>query len=93
MAQKICAGYSSQMMMPTYRRMVGEGNLLWQFFCRFDVARDLHFDENRSRLAWDATAPIPSNTGPHPVRRWPGVTLHDTEVETKVDAWMKENNL
>ena len=67
--------------------------LLWQFFCRFDVARDLHFDENRSRLAWDATAPIPSNTGPHPVRRWPGVTLHDTEVETKVDAWMKENNL
>ena len=67
--------------------------LLWQFFCRFDVARDLHFDENRSRLAWDATAPIPSNTGPHPVRRWPGVTLHDPEVEAKVEAWMKENNL
>ena len=67
--------------------------LLWQFFCRFDVARDLHFDENRSRLAWDATAPIPSNTGPHPVRRWPGVTLHDPDVEAKVEAWMKENNL
>ncbi|MEL0336003.1 MAG: hypothetical protein VXA63_02860, partial [Euryarchaeota archaeon] len=67
--------------------------LLWQFFCRFDVARDLHFDENRSRLAWDATAPIPSETGPYPVRRWPGVTLHDPEVEAKVEAWMKENNL
>ena len=67
--------------------------LLWQFFCRFEVARDLHFDETRSRLAWDATAPIPSNSGPHPVRRWPGVTLQDPEVEAKVDAWMEDNNL
>ena len=67
--------------------------LLWQLFCRFDVARDLHFDEDRSRLAWDATAPIPSNKGPLPVRRWPAVTLHDPIVEAKVDAWMDKEGL
>ncbi len=67
--------------------------LLWQLFCRFEVARDLHFDAARARLAWDATAPIPSTTGPHPVRRWPAVTLHDPAIEAKVDAWLAENNL
>ena len=67
--------------------------LLWQLFCRFEVSRDLHFDEVRTRIAWDATAPIPSIEGPLPVRRWPAVTLHDTAVEAKVDAWLEENNL
>ncbi|MAD72713.1 MAG: hypothetical protein CL973_02845, partial [Euryarchaeota archaeon] len=66
---------------------------LWQLFCRFEVSRDFHFDEQRKRVAWDATAPIPSNEGPLPVRRWPAVTLHDPEVEEKVDAWMEREGL
>jgi len=64
--------------------------MLWQLFCRFDVGRDLHFDEAGGRVAWDATAPIPSNKGPLPVRRWPGMTLHDPEVAEQVDAWLAE---
>ena len=64
--------------------------LLWQLGCRFDVGRDLHFDDSGGRLAWDATAPIPSSKGPLPVRRWPGVTLHDPEVAKRVDAWLAE---
>ena len=35
-------------------------------FCRFDVGRDLHFDESRGRVNWDATVPIPSTEGPLP---------------------------
>ena len=50
----------------------------------------LHFDEGGGRVAWDATAPIPSNKGPIPVRRWPGVTIHDPEVAERVDAWLAE---
>ncbi|MDP6562556.1 MAG: UbiD family decarboxylase [Candidatus Thalassarchaeum sp.] len=65
-------------------------HLLWQLFCRFDVGRDLHFDKSGGRVAWDATAPIPSNKGPIPVRRWPGVTIHDPEVAERVDAWLTE---
>jgi 3-polyprenyl-4-hydroxybenzoate decarboxylase len=64
--------------------------LLWQLFCRFDVGRDLHFDDSGGRVAWDATAPIPSDKGPLPVRRWPGVTLHDPEVAERVDSWLAE---
>ena len=64
--------------------------MLWQLFCRFDVGRDLHFDETGGRIAWDATSPIPSNKGPLPVRRWPGMTLHDPEVAERVDAWLAE---
>ncbi len=64
--------------------------LLWQLFCRFDVGRDLHFDQSRKRVAWDATAPIPSNEGPLPVRRWPAVTLHDPELVRKVDSWLSQ---
>ena len=67
--------------------------LLWQLFCRFEVSRDFHFDEKRKRVAWDATAPIPSNEGPLPVRRWPAVTLHDPEVEEKVNIWMEREGL
>ena len=67
--------------------------LLWQLFCRFEVSRDFHFDEQRKRVAWDATAPIPSNEGPLPVRRWPAVTLHDPEVEEKVNIWMEREGL
>ena len=67
--------------------------LLWQLFCRFEVSRDLHFDEEGKRLAWDATAPIPSMEGPLPVRRWPAVTLHDPEVEAKVDDWIEKEGL
>ena len=64
--------------------------LLWQLFCRFDVGRDLHFDDGRTRVAWDATAPIPSNDGPLPVRRWPAVTLHDPELVRRVDDWLSQ---
>ena len=67
--------------------------LLWQLFCRFEVSRDFHFDENKKRVAWDATAPIPSNEGPLPVRRWPAVTLHDPDVEEKVNNWMEREGL
>ena len=64
--------------------------LLWQLFCRFDVGRDLHFDETSTRVAWDATVPIPSDDGPLPVRRWPAVTLHDPEMVRRVDAWLSQ---
>ena len=64
--------------------------LLWQLFCRFDVGRDLHFDKDRTRVAWDATAPIPSKEGSLPVRRWPAVTLHDPELVKKVDEWLSQ---
>ena len=64
--------------------------LLWQLFCRFDVGRDLHFDDSGKRVAWDATAPIPSYEGTLPVRRWPAVTLHDPEMVKRVDAWLSE---
>ncbi len=64
--------------------------LLWQFFCRFDVGRDLHFDLDKQRVCWDATAPIPSLEGPVPVRRWPGVTLHDQVILDRVDSWLEE---
>ena len=67
--------------------------LLWQLFCRFEVARDFHFDKERKRVSWDATAPIPSNEGPLPVRRWPAVTLHDPEVEARVEKWMQREGL
>lgn len=56
--------------------------LLWQLTCRFDVARGLSFDQDKSRLCWDATTPIPSIT--HQVRRWPAITLHDEETLAKV---------
>ncbi len=64
--------------------------LLWQLFCRFDVSRDLHFDESKTRVAWDATAPIPSKEGPIPVRRWPAVTLHDPDLVRTVDEWLTQ---
>ena len=58
--------------------------LLWQLTSRFDVGRGLTFDDDRSRLCWDATTPIPSEE--HGVRRWPAVTLHDEETLAKVAA-------
>jgi 3-polyprenyl-4-hydroxybenzoate decarboxylase len=64
--------------------------LLWQLFCRFDVGRDLHFDESQTRVAWDATVPIPSEGGPLPVRRWPAVTLHDPELVQRIDSWLSK---
>ena len=64
--------------------------LLWQLFCRFDVSRDLHFDESKTKVAWDATAPIPSKEGPIPVRRWPAVTLHDPNLVRTVDEWLSQ---
>ena len=64
--------------------------LLWQLFCRFEVSRDFHYSDDRSRVCWDATAPIPSMNGPKPVRRWPAVCIHDPEVEKKVDKWYEE---
>jgi hypothetical protein len=59
--------------------------LLWQLFCRFDVGRDLHFDNTGKRVAWDATTPIPCEGGDFPVRRWPAVTLHNPETLAKVE--------
>ena len=58
--------------------------LLWQLTSRFDVGRGLFFDEERQRLCWDATTPIPSET--HGVRRWPAITLHSEETLEKVAA-------
>ena len=58
--------------------------LLWQLTSRFDVGRGLFFDDERQRLCWDATAPIPSDT--HGVRRWPAITLHSDETLEKVAA-------
>ena len=56
--------------------------LLWQLTSRFDVGRGLFFDEDRQRLCWDATTPIPSEA--HGVRRWPAITLHSEETLEKV---------
>ena len=56
--------------------------LLWQLTSRFDVGRGLFFDDQRARLCWDATTPIPSEA--HGVRRWPAITLHDEETLAKV---------
>jgi 4-hydroxy-3-polyprenylbenzoate decarboxylase len=58
--------------------------MLWQLFCRFDVGRGLTFDGAKTRLCWDATTPIPSES--HGVRRWPAVTLHSPETLEKVAA-------
>ncbi len=58
--------------------------LLWQLTSRFDVGRGLFFDDERQRLCWDATTPIPSET--HGVRRWPAITLHSDETLAKVAA-------
>ena len=58
--------------------------LLWQLTSRFDVGRGLFFDDERQRLCWDATTPIPSQT--HGVRRWPAITLHSDETLAKVAA-------
>jgi 4-hydroxy-3-polyprenylbenzoate decarboxylase len=56
--------------------------LLWQLTCRFDVERGLSFDEDKARLCWNATTPIPSKV--HGTRRWPAITLHDEETLQKV---------
>ena len=71
--------------------------LLWQLFCRFEVSRDLHFDNEKSRVAWDATSPIPceANSGENdegnlPVRRWPAITLHDEKTQIAIDEMAKE---
>ena len=56
--------------------------LLWQLTSRFDVGRGLFFDDERQRLCWDATTPIPSEA--HGVRRWPAITLHSDETLEKV---------
>lgn len=56
--------------------------LLWQLTCRFDVERGLTFDDDKARLCWNATTPIPSKA--HGTRRWPAITLHDEETLQKV---------
>ena len=56
--------------------------LLWQLTCRFDVERGLTYGDNKSRLCWNATTPIPSKA--HGTRRWPAITLHDEETLQKV---------
>ena len=52
--------------------------LLWQLTSRFDVGRGLSFDEEKERMCWDATTPIPSSE--HGVRRWPAITMHSDET-------------
>jgi 4-hydroxy-3-polyprenylbenzoate decarboxylase len=64
--------------------------LLWQLFCRFEVSRDLHYSPDGGRICWDATAPIPSEEGGVPVRRWPAVCLHDPEIQQRVDEWYEQ---
>ena len=56
--------------------------LLWQLTSRFDVGRGLSFDDGKGRLCWDATTPIPSSA--FGVRRWPAITLHDSQTLEKV---------
>ena len=58
--------------------------LLWQLTSRFDVGRGLFFDDDRQRLCWDATTPIPSEK--YGVRRWPANTLHSDETLEKVSS-------
>ena len=58
--------------------------LLWQLTSRFEVSRGLTFDENKQRLCWDATIPIPSDL--HGVRRWPAITLHTPETLEKLNT-------
>ena len=73
--------------------------LLWQLFVRFDVGRDLHFDTDKKRVAWDATAPVPhpgrealaaagqpiSALDPLlPIRSWPAITIHDPAIVTRI---------
>ena len=58
--------------------------LLWQLTSRFDVGRGLFFDDERQRLCWDATTPIPSEK--YGVRRWPANTLHSDETLEKVSS-------
>ncbi len=67
--------------------------LLWQLFARFDVDRGLRFDIGKSRVAWDATVPIPSMEGDYPIRRWPAVTLHDPEIMERVRSHAEEDGL
>ncbi|PXF23013.1 MAG: hypothetical protein CXX72_02015 [Methanobacteriota archaeon] len=85
-------------------RLHGSGTnkrLLWQLFVRFDVGRDLHFDPSGTRVAWDATAPIPhpgraaleaagqptSEFDPDlPIRSWPAITLHDQETIARTET-------
>jgi 3-polyprenyl-4-hydroxybenzoate decarboxylase len=67
--------------------------LLWQLFARFDVDRGLHWDKDRERVAWDATAPIPSAEAPIPARRWPAVTLHDPKILERVSKHAEEDGL
>ena len=64
--------------------------LLWRLFCRFEVSRDLHFDDARKRVCWDATAPIPSKQGKVPIRRWPAVCLHPPDLQDRVDQWYEK---
>ena len=52
--------------------------LLWQLTSRFDVGRGLTFDDEKERMCWDATTPIPSSE--HGVRRWPAITMHSDET-------------
>ena len=67
--------------------------LLWQLFARFDVERGLKWDIDRSRIAWDATAPIPAQNGELPARRWPAVTLHDPEILRRIQENAVEDGL
>ena len=62
-------------------------------FARFDVDRGLRFDVGKSRVSWDATVPIPSMNGPHPIRRWPAVTLHDPKIIERVKKHAEEDGL
>ena len=66
----------------------GEGanrRLLWQLTSRFAVERDFKVEDGR--IFWDATTPIPSNDGPTPVRRWPGITMHDPETLESIERF------
>ncbi len=64
-------------------------DLLWRVFCRFEVSRDLHFDSDGSRLAWDATTPIANPDVHPPIRHWPEVLEHSPEIIEKVEGWLE----
>ncbi len=67
--------------------------LLWQLFARFDVDRGLKWDASRNRVAWDATAPIPSKESEIPARHWPAVTLHDPNILKRIKEHAEEDGL
>ena len=57
--------------------------LLWQLTFGLTLVR-LYIDDET--ITWDATTPIPSQ-GQLPTRRWPAITLHDSETLDSIEKF------